>query len=335
MRFASSAALSSTREKAAETVGCCCIPWTDGFAFSAASACARNSAASGTSCCGSSWSSNARSRCSGYSSGLPIRRASSCAAATASWLLSVSLLKSMSPVDCPSHFRHHVRHRDVVHGTRSACRASPPRTATLRRAGQMQRLMSDTWAWPSGTCRKEVDGWLPRPEVATVLAVNLVDRRTHLTLHAVQPALHPLHLVLQLQYLLHPCEIEAELVHQLRDQLQPLDVCFRIQTRVAGRALRADQTLVLVDAQRLRMHADNVGRDGDHVARAVVHHAPTPSSGRRESGTLPSSSVNPYSAANSAATSVSPVRSINPGSAARAATALPTNSGDSELLRSM
>src|SRR5580765_6881677 len=179
----------------------------------------------------------------------------------------------MSPVDCPSHFRHYVRHRDVVHGTRSACGASPPRTATRRRAGQLQRLMSDTWAWPSGTCRKEVDGRLPRHEVAAVLAVNLVDRRAHLALHAVQPAAHPLHLVLQLQHLLDACEVEPELVRQLLDQLQPLDVCFRVQTRVARRALRADQPLVLVNAERLRMHADNVGGDGNHVARSVVHHS--------------------------------------------------------------
>jgi len=60
-----SAAFSRVLDKAAETFGCCCIPWTDGFARSAASACARNSAASGTSCCGSSWSSSASSRCSG------------------------------------------------------------------------------------------------------------------------------------------------------------------------------------------------------------------------------------------------------------------------------
>src|SRR5262249_40182441 len=29
--------------------------------------------------------------------------------------------------------------------------------------------------------------------------------------------------------------------------------------------------LLLVDAQRLRVHADHVGGDGDHVARTVVH----------------------------------------------------------------
>src|SRR3954471_22363448 len=72
------------------------MPCTAGLARSDASASERRAAGSGTSCCGSSWSSSARTRCSGESSGFPIRRASSCAAPTASWLLSVSLLKSMS-----------------------------------------------------------------------------------------------------------------------------------------------------------------------------------------------------------------------------------------------
>src|SRR5438094_543197 len=42
----------------------------------------------------------------------------------------------------------------------------------------------------------------------------------------------------------------------------------------------SDGFLALVDAQRLRMHADEVGRDGDHVARTVIHHS-RPSLNRR------------------------------------------------------
>src|SRR6476659_975660 len=284
MRFASSAALSSTREKAAETVGCCCIPWTDGFAFSAASACARNSAASGTSCCGSSWSSNARSRCSGYSSGLPIRRASSCAAATASWLLSVSLLKSMSPVDCSSHFRDGVRHQDVGFGNTPQCGAKRHRSVTSFRAWRLQRLMSDTETWPLASRRNQVDGRCPRDEVAAVLAMHLADRVAHLALHAVERPPHALHLVLQLHHLLHSREVQAEVVRQLLDQPQPLDVRLGIQPRVSCRALRTDQPFAFVDAKRLRMHADDVGGNGDHVTRTVVHHRP--SFRRRSSSSL-------------------------------------------------
>ena len=55
---------------------------------------------------------------------------------------------------------------------------------------------------------------------------------------------------------------------------QPLDVRVRVEARVAGGALRADEALLLVDAQRLRMHADELGGDADHVARTVVHQPP-------------------------------------------------------------
>ena len=51
---------------------------------------------------------------------------------------------------------------------------------------------------------------------------------------------------------------------------QPLDVRVGVEARVAGGALRAHEPLLLVDAQRLRMHADELGGDADHVARTVV-----------------------------------------------------------------
>src|SRR4029450_8378927 len=50
------------------------------------------------------------------------------------------------------------------------------------------------------------------------------------------------------------------------------EVGLRVEARVAGGALRPDEALLLVLAQRLRMHADELGGDGDHVARAVVDH---------------------------------------------------------------
>src|SRR5258706_2484707 len=96
MRFDSSNALSRTRVSCVEICGCCCAPSMRGLCARRASVSARSESGSGTSCRGSSWSSSANTRCSGYSSGLPVRRASSCAAATASWAFSVSLLKSMS-----------------------------------------------------------------------------------------------------------------------------------------------------------------------------------------------------------------------------------------------
>jgi len=66
-------------------------------------------------------------------------------------------------------------------------------------------------------------------------------------------------------------EVEAEFSGQPLDQAQPLQVGLRVEARVSARPVRADETLVLVDPQRLRMHADELGGDRDHVARAVVH----------------------------------------------------------------
>ena len=57
---------------------------------------------------------------------------------------------------------------------------------------------------------------------------------------------------------------------------QPLEIRVRVEPRVAGRPLRTHQPLLLVDAERLRVHADQVGGDADHVARRVVHHIAGP-----------------------------------------------------------
>src|SRR5262249_1877051 len=53
------------------------------------------------------------------------------------------------------------------------------------------------------------------------------------------------------------------------------EVRVRVQPRVARRALRAHEALLLVDAQRLRVHADELGRDRDHVAGMVRGHPAT------------------------------------------------------------
>src|SRR5436309_4095297 len=123
--------------------------------------------------------------------------------------------------------------------------------------------------------RHEVGGRLPRDEVTAILAMDLADRRAHLAFHAVQPATHALDLVLQLQHLLHAGQVQAELVRQLLDEAEPVQIGLGIQSRVARRSLRPDQPLALVDAKRLRVHADEISRHGDHVARTVVHHSPS------------------------------------------------------------
>src|SRR5206468_12473388 len=83
---------SGVRESDAEAFDWALPPCTVGSASTFRSASARRPCQSAN----SSWSSSASSRWSGVISGLPRRRANSCARATASWLLIVSLLKSMS-----------------------------------------------------------------------------------------------------------------------------------------------------------------------------------------------------------------------------------------------
>ena len=85
-----------------------------------------------------------------------------------------------------------------------------------------------------------------------------------------------LQLVLEAEHALDAGEVQAEIACELLDQLQPLDVVVGVEPRVAGGALRVDEPLLLVDAKCLRVHADDVGRDADHVARAVVHQLDVP-----------------------------------------------------------
>ena len=78
-------------------------------------------------------------------------------------------------------------------------------------------------------------------------------------------------LVLEPQHELDAGEVQPELRRQALDDPQPLDVGLAVEPRAAGRALRAHEALVLVEAQGLRVHADELRRDADHVDRAVGH----------------------------------------------------------------
>src|SRR4051812_25933461 len=216
-RSRSLSALSSARENAAEPPGCCWPPWIVGAAASVRSASARSPCQS----VNRSWSSSASNRWPGVISGLPRRRARSCAAATASWLLIVSLLKSIGSV--PFLVGSH-----------------------------------------GGRLRRPVEN-----EVAPVMTVHRVERAPHLLLHALHAPAQPLELVLHAQHALDARQVQPPLARQPLDQPQPLDVRVGVETRVARRALRVDEALLLVDAQRLRVHPDELCGDADHVARAV------------------------------------------------------------------
>ena len=68
---------------------------------------------------------------------------------------------------------------------------------------------------------------------------------------------------------LHAGEAHA-LVGELLDAAQQRDVALGVAAAAAARARGLDQPLALVDAQRLRVHAGELGRDRDDVERPRV-----------------------------------------------------------------
>ena len=113
-------------------------------------------------------------------------------------------------------------------------------------------------------------------EVAAIFLVHFLNVVAQLLLQPLDLRVRLAQLVLEPQHELDAGEVEADLGRQALDDAQPLDVGLAVEARAARRALRAHETLVLVDAQRLRMHADELGGDADHVDRAVGHHACRP-----------------------------------------------------------
>src|SRR4029079_4090359 len=111
-------------------------------------------------------------------------------------------------------------------------------------------------------------------EVAAIVPVDSGDCVAHLTLHPVEPRVHSTQLVLEAKHLLDAGEVEPELGREALDQTQPREVVLRVEARVPGGALRAHEALLLVDAQRLRMHADELGGDGAHVEGMLVRRHP-------------------------------------------------------------
>ena len=130
--------------------------------------------------------------------------------------------------------------------------------------------------------------------------------------------------------------------------------CFRViderTVDVAAAELRAAGVTVIggppvsgVRARLLRGVLRGSGRpaarDHELPCRPPPAHVPVARGGQTSStlsgrGERPSTSQKPYSRASAAATSTSPLRRSTSGSAASAATARPTNSGDSEFERS-
>ena len=75
---------------------------------------------------------------------------------------------------------------------------------------------------------------------------------------------------LQLDDRLHAGEIDAAFLREVLDLTEQRDVAVGIPAGVARRALRRDQPLPLVDPERLRVHAGELGRDADDVDGTVL-----------------------------------------------------------------
>src|SRR5262249_40304063 len=114
--------------------------------------------------------------------------------------------------------------------------------------------------------------WPVQHDLSPVALVNGADLLTELPLETVHAKVKALQLVLEPDHVLDAGEVQAELGRQLLDQAQPFEVELRVQARPARCARRAHQAPGLVHPQRLRVHADELGGDGDHVARPVGAH---------------------------------------------------------------
>ena len=119
-------------------------------------------------------------------------------------------------------------------------------------------------------------GRAQRYELTPVLPMNTFDARFDFLAHRVDARLElrdafarGRQLVFEREHPLHADEADA-LVAQLLDPAEQLDVALRVPPAASARARRLDQTLALVDAQGLRMHPRQLGRDRDDVQGARV-----------------------------------------------------------------
>src|SRR5262245_28152626 len=160
--------------------------------------------------------------------------------------------------------------------------------------------------------RYRMPGRLVEHDLALVGAVHLGDLGAQLALETLHAGAHAIDLVLQAQHVLDARVIQPELGREPLDESQPLEVALGVQTRAARGAARAHEALRLVHPQRLRMHADEVGSDGDHVSRALGHQRSIPSQ--------PSSRAVPY--ARTARPSGSPTICGHPPAPTASSTAL-------------
>jgi hypothetical protein len=78
-------------------------------------------------------------------------------------------------------------------------------------------------------------------------------------------ALHFFHALAHLQNDRHAADVHAQVARQRQDEFQPLEVFVRVETCIAFGARRFQQSLALVEAQRLGMDAIHFSDRGNHV----------------------------------------------------------------------
>src|SRR5919109_3024853 len=108
-------------------------------------------------------------------------------------------------------------------------------------------------------------------DLALVLPVYAADLLAKIALQALHAGTQAGELVLEAEHGLDAGEVEAELTREPVDEPQPLEIGVGVEAGITRRAHRLHEPLGLVDAERLRVHPDELGGDGDHVARAIVH----------------------------------------------------------------
>src|SRR5580658_1165790 len=155
-------------------------------------------------------------------------------------------------------------------------------------------------------------------ELAAVLAVGRGHGLSDLGPGHLELDLQAFDLGLQLEHPPHTFEIEAG-CGQVLDAAQPRHVLVTETPAAAGGAAGVEKSFALVDAQRLRVHADKLGRHRDHVHRPALtflgcHDAPASETARSggSSTSVSRSMAARCSFANLAGTATSTVTSRSP-----------------------
>src|SRR5262245_46846857 len=157
----------------------------------------------------------------------------------------------------------------------TGCRNPPGRTDGASRSRPAARSSRTRPALP----RRQEDA---RERHDLALGLRLLLAFAQPILQLVGLGTERVELCLQLDDHLHAGEVDPALLREVLDLAEQRDVTVGVAPGVAGRALRRDEALALVDAERLRVHAGELCGDADDVDGAIlvalllVHHLSSP-----------------------------------------------------------